>query len=245
MNLELACEKCRRLLSVPLECLGKRVQCAVCGTVQTARTPSASAIQPDEPVPFQSVADESGRARPLPESDSDRRMIRETQQPLEPTRSRPRRYEEDDEDLRSRRIDCPYCRETISSTAEGCRWCGRSIDVDLIEEDLHRLEKERTRQNLLSFAFGIPGLLLFVGGYIARGVLGVNGAGNELLAFPIFLLGAALLLVGSIFFARYKGQHSALGLLVFGGCIGLIVLLVIDDKKSKQIRRLKRFLRDY
>jgi DNA-directed RNA polymerase subunit M/transcription elongation factor TFIIS len=245
MNLELACEKCQRLLSVPPECLGKKVQCAACGNVQTARTPPVSAAQPDEPLPVKPVVDERKLARPTPQSDSGRRITREARQHSEPVLSGRRHYEEDDDDLRSRRIDCPYCRETISSTADGCRWCGRSIDVELIEEDLHRLQKERTRQNLFSFAFGIPGLLLLVGGDIGRAVLRVNGAGNEFLAFPIMFLGAALLFVGSIFFARYKGQNSALGLLVFGGCIGLIVLLVMDDKKSRQIRRLKRFLRDY
>jgi hypothetical protein len=236
MDVNIPCEKCHRLLVIPSEFLGKQVQCGACGHLQTAQAPFPAGpagsgdqrrARTDEAVTAELADAEVGSQRSeVGDPDSD----------LRPLTSALRRQD----DRRFRRIDCPYCREPISSAARGCRWCGKSIDPDRIEEDLDRLKRERTRQNLLSLALGIPGFLLLVSSEIARGQLKAQG-----LEYVMTVLGAALFVVGGIFYAKYKGQHPALGLLILAGCIGLIVLGVINDKKSRQIRRLRQFLREY
>jgi hypothetical protein len=242
MDVNIPCEKCHRLLVIPSEFLGKQVQCGACGHLQTAQAPfpAGPAGSGDQ---RRARTDEAVTAE-LADAGSGNRAAEE---PRRGDAYRPRRPrdEEEEDDRRFRRIDCPYCREPISSAARGCRWCGKSIDPDRIEEDLDRLKRERTRQNLLSFAFGVPGLVLLVAGQIARVGLKAHGWEYVLMGSAVVLLGAALFVVGGIFYAKYKGQHPALGLLVLAGCIGLIVLLSINDKKGKQIRRLKRFLCDY
>jgi hypothetical protein len=172
-------------------------------------------------------------------------MNREALQRSEPRPQR-RRFEDEDDEPRVRRLDCPYCQKRIGSSEETCRWCGRNLDPNLVEGELVRLRTERRRQDVLALAFGIPGFLVFMGGsFLSRVFLKGRGWELELLAYSIVILGAALLLVGCVFFAKHKGQHPALGLLVFASCIGLIILLVIEDTKAKQIRRLKRFIRSY
>jgi hypothetical protein len=152
---------------------------------------------------------------------------------------------DEEDDLRSWPIDCPYCQERIPSSDERCRWCGRKVDCASVEDELVRLRKERTLYNLLSIAFGLPGLALSAMTSPVMDATKQGGAGNATLLWPIVLLGPVLLLVGVIFYAKYKGQHAAYGLFILLGCIGLIVLAVLNDKKAKQIRRLKRFLDDY
>jgi hypothetical protein len=234
MDIQMPCEKCHRVLGIPSECLGKQVQCGACGHLQTAQEPPPeSAIQADKAVTVEP-----------PDTGKENRA---TDVQRRPDFHRPRRPfdEEDEDDRRFRRIDCPYCQEPISSTARGCRWCGKSIDPYQIEDDLHRLQKERMRENLLSFAFGVPGLALAVSGNAIRVFLGAHKLEHGILGLGVMILGAALLVVGGIFYAKYKGQHPALGLLILTGCIGLIVLLVIKDRRGGRIWRFRRYLREY
>ena len=101
------------------------------------------------------------------------------------------------------------------------------------------------RHNLLSFAFGVPGLVMLFGSPQVIDGLKQPGPANGILLFPIMLIGPVLLLVGGIFFAKYKGIHPMNGFFILLGCIGLIVLAVLEDRKGKQILRLKRALREF
>jgi hypothetical protein len=237
VNLELPCEKCNSLLGVPDDFLGKQVQCGACGCVQTARLPPSSAIRPDQPVTLK-PADERG-------SDTERRITGEVRRPVDPALSRPRRYEEEGYDLRSRPIDCPYCQKRIALRKEPCPGCGCNVDFNSVEDELARLRKERSLQNTLSIAFGLPGFALASVSSPVIDALKQGGAVIGTLAFAIVVLGVALFLVGGIFYAKYKGQQPAFGLFILLGCIGLIVLLCLSDRKGKQIGRLKNYLDDY
>jgi hypothetical protein len=90
---------------------------------------------------------------------------------------------------------------------------------------------QRTRYNLLSFALGIPGLLLYFGcGALSRAA---RASGDETLAMiALFgiLLAIALYGGGLAFSAMYKGQHPAWGLLGLTCIIGLIIIALLPDR---------------
>lgn len=68
--------------------------------------------------------------------------------------------------------------------------------------------------------YGVPGLLLQIGGNVA--------------GYPILsLLGSILLLVGLAFYAKGKGRHPAWCLLGFLSIIGIIILACLKDKEAE------------
>ena len=88
--------------------------------------------------------------------------------------------------------------------------------------------------NSKSLAIGVPGLLMQIGGAVARGVLIRSGTevGPGLLwaTVGVQLLGSVLLIIGLGYYAKAKGYSGVLGLLGLLSCIGLIILAVLPDK---------------
>ena len=79
--------------------------------------------------------------------------------------------------------------------------------------------------NRKSFCFGIPGIILQIGGNFIM-------TGN--VATAISLIGTALLLIGFVFYAKAKGRHPAWCLFAFLSIIGLIVLACLKDKSATE-----------
>jgi hypothetical protein len=119
------------------------------------------------------------------------------------------------------------------------------VSDEEVEERIAQIKKERASHNGLSFAFGIPGLLL---GCLSPLPLSMASPGTIEDVLPIgyglaFLAGV-LLIVGLAFAAMYKGRNPAwalLGLLHLLG--GLIVLAFLRDQKGRRLDRLEALLR--
>ena len=79
------------------------------------------------------------------------------------------------------------------------------------------------RYNNISFVYGVPGLLLQIGG---RGAM---ANGSERLGFLAISLGTVLLMIGLVHYAKSKGRHPAWCLMGFLSIIGLIVLACLKD----------------
>ena len=82
--------------------------------------------------------------------------------------------------------------------------------------------------NRKSFVFGVPGLLLQIGGNVA--VLGASTLAVAGVGRVVSLVGTVLLLVGLAFYAKAKGRHPAWCLFAFLSIIGLIVLASLKDR---------------
>lgn len=74
--------------------------------------------------------------------------------------------------------------------------------------------------NRTSLWWGIPGLLLR---WVGVSVLGTAGV-------AMILLGTIMLTVGLAYYAKAKGRHVAWCFMGFAGLIGLIVLLLIEER---------------
>lgn len=84
--------------------------------------------------------------------------------------------------------------------------------------------------NRKSFYFGIPGIILQIGGHLMRDSIGEPTAAGVLIS----LLGTALLITGFVFYAKAKGRHPAWSLFAFLSIIGLIVLACLKDKSDAE-----------
>lgn len=86
------------------------------------------------------------------------------------------------------------------------------------------IKRKITRLNLLSFLFALPGIALqFLAGSVAKGGAAQPGA-TPAAALAIQGLGAVLVIIGLVCYARMKGRSGVLGLLGLLSCLGLIVL---------------------
>jgi hypothetical protein len=97
-------------------------------------------------------------------------------------------------------------------------------------EERDNIRRHLRNLNLLSFAFGIPGLILQFGAMALvpqSSRSAAVGSGQEGIVIMARLVGVALLVVGLIFNARWKGRNGAWGLLGLLSCIGLLILYLI------------------
>lgn len=81
------------------------------------------------------------------------------------------------------------------------------------------MKKEDNRKSL---AFGVPGLVLQLGG---------KAEGYPL----ITLVGSILLLVGLAYYAKGKGRHPAWGLFGLLSIIGVIILACMKDNDAAEL----------
>lgn len=86
--------------------------------------------------------------------------------------------------------------------------------------------------NNKSLLFGIPGILLQIGGRVAQEMGGTEAMAAAGLAAA--LLGTVLLMVGLAYYAKAKGRHPAWCLMAFLSIIGLIVLAVLKDQSAEE-----------
>ncbi len=84
------------------------------------------------------------------------------------------------------------------------------------------------KYNRLSFVWGVPGIILQIGGNVVSQA--VQSPLVALLGLCIALVGTALLLVGIAYYAKAKGRHPVWCLLAFLSLIGLLLLLFLKDK---------------
>ena len=84
--------------------------------------------------------------------------------------------------------------------------------------------------NRKSFYFGIPGIILQIGGQLMRDSIGEPTATGVLIS----LVGSVLLMTGFVFYAKAKGRHPAWCLMAILSIIGLIVLACLKDKSTTE-----------
>jgi hypothetical protein len=88
-----------------------------------------------------------------------------------------------------------------------------------------------SRLNLLSFALALPGIALQ---FLAGGLHGASQSPEEARAgvLGIQAVGAVLVILGLVCYARMKGRSGVLGLLGLLSCLGLIILNYIPKSCS-------------
>jgi hypothetical protein len=95
------------------------------------------------------------------------------------------------------------------------------------------------RYNNLSLLWGVPGIIMQIGGQIMRFA---NETANRspqpetsfgVLGTLIMLLGTAALLVGLVYYAKAKGRSGWWSLFAFLSIIGLIVLACLKDRTKE------------
>ncbi len=142
---------------------------------------------------------------------------------------------------------CPMCGGQLASAAIECPHCGERrvgdaslpADAAQLQEELDTLNENRRRNNMLGFAFGVPGLAM----QIIGGVLSAQDEQLLLVGFVLRLLGLAMLMVGIGFVAAYKGRNPAWALLGLIGCIGLLVILFLKDYHKVRIQKIEALLK--
>jgi|GEM_PF-2316148 len=154
-----------------------------------------------------------------------------------------------DTDTKQNKI-CPLCGRAIPESSIHCEYCvggmlGDEVEagqIDLrpsansLQQELQSLVKDRRKNNILGFVFGLLGLLCFPAGPFFKP--------NNLRSIVFFIVaGLIFLSVGLYYAAKFKKRHPAWGLLGFTSLVGLIVLLVMKDKNSERIVEIKAELR--
>ena len=94
-------------------------------------------------------------------------------------------------------------------------------------KDETRGEAMIQRYNRLSFVFGIPGIVLQMGGvaFETERLPYLRGAAA--------LAGTLLLIVGLALYAQAKGRHPAWGVFGLAGILGLLVLACLKDRTKQ------------
>lgn len=152
---------------------------------------------------------------------------------------------------------CPLCGEQILEMAIKCKHCGEMLgtpaelgalgNIGAVYAEYQTLKTMRKRYNLISFACGLPALLLLIG------QVGMSSAMEEgrgppdgvtlIVLTTMFLSGIILWACAFIFAAKYKGRSGLWGLAVFLGCFGLLVIAVLKDLNNERLIELKAMLK--
>ena len=149
-------------------------------------------------------------------------------------------------------VQCPECGERVEATPgekSRCPMCGTAVSAaggeagsyydpaaaDLIDAEIADLKATRRTNNMLSFAFAVPGLLAtFSSGIVAREMnLPRDQAGA--IGGVVAIGGTLLVAVGLCFYARYKGRSPLWGLLGLLSCVGILLLAVLPDYHGKRL----------
>jgi len=226
---------CATTLQIPDGAVGKEVRCPLCGHLQTiprSRSPAAPRSELSQAVTSEPTAlAEEEILDVLPVHGDGITRIPGL-----------RRIQEDDDNRHTRQHrdrfqeeSCPFCQAEVEEDARLCLFCGRRIDDHRLNCVFQGLRKQRARNQLLSFLFGLPGIGMVVGGYAFEyqdpglGVLMAAG-------------GYVLFCVGIGYAVAYKRYNLVWLLLVFLGLVGLIILAILPDEKRKVLARIRRRL---
>jgi hypothetical protein len=95
-----------------------------------------------------------------------------------------------------------------------------TIAPTISPERAEELRRKLKGYNAMSFALGIPGIVLQVVGRNMGDVIGL----------VLVLTGAALFVGGLWFYAKMRGQHPALCLLGLISCLGMVILYFLPKK---------------
>ena len=87
------------------------------------------------------------------------------------------------------------------------------------------------KYNRWSFVFGVPGIVMQIAGYFMAG-LG-QGATASLGAF-FMVFGIFALMIGLAYYAKAKGQSWAWCVAAFLSVLGLLLLLLLEDKSGSR-----------
>ena len=93
---------------------------------------------------------------------------------------------------------------------------GVGMEPRISPEKAEEIRKRIRNLNLVSFAFGVPGIFM-VGG--AQGLKGDPG-----IFALVWVAGILLFTIGMVFYARMKGRGGAFGLFGLLSCLGLLIL---------------------
>jgi len=85
------------------------------------------------------------------------------------------------------------------------------------------------KYNRLSFMYGVPGIVLQIGGYF---IAAFSQSGPASLAILFVPFGTIFLLAGLAYYAKAKGQSSAWCVAAFLSILGLLLLLLLEDKSD-------------
>jgi hypothetical protein len=119
--------------------------------------------------------------------------------------------------MRGRKVGC--CGDLPGLGQYAVRWLSSFYQADREEPPVI------ARDNNISLALGIPGLLIQVVGVVMRSKPETEANGQTVAA-----IGTILLICGLGFYAKAKGRSIAWGLMGFLSIIGLIVLAMLEDR---------------
>jgi predicted RNA-binding Zn-ribbon protein involved in translation (DUF1610 family) len=228
MPISFSCPNCGKKLKAPDSAAGKSSKCPQCGSPVTCPEPIYDAELVEAP------ASRPGGVDPYSDLDSDKPYGMVEVVPAAATATEARR-------------PCPMCGEMIVATAAKCRFCGEVFD-DTIKK-VKKKGKGGKAARMKSIASAqrnlIICILLQIVLYIALLIFGRDQkpeAGMALLIICIFaaMLGAGVAGTVYAFMLAIKIHNTTagviIGLLTLVPCIGLLVLLAINNSATRLLR---------
>lgn len=111
-------------------------------------------------------------------------------------------------------------------------------DADAFRTELDGLHRFRKQQNTLSFLAFFVAIAIF-----ATGTFFSSQGRNPLTALPFLVTSSALYVFAFMSYCRYKGRSVVWAFSCGIGCLGLLLLLVLQDSHYQRILDLERALR--
>ncbi len=227
MPIKMNCPSCGKTLSAPDAAAGKKAKCPTCGQVMTVPAVVLKAENVSAPAPAPSTP-----VSPQPSAGPRENLTDPMRGPaVAPTPSGPGG---------EARRPCPECGEMIIVGAAKCRFCNAIFDPQL-----KLLEKNRpgsANENLRQVATYQRGLIFCILIYILAAVAyGVLTQVNRFLAVIPSLVVLCAIIAGIVFAILVAtrvystGTGIVLGILVIIPCVGLVILLVINQAATKML----------